>query len=147
MTAFTAPQSPWARRLQPNGYGIFSSRPHSQKVVPSRGILTTQGFFGFCWSFAAWLPAILFPAPISIIFGIVDAAIAGYIAYATHLLAGYSPTNNAACQGSGAHEFQLPPGANESFFEVAARLNATATDSFHMCASFALEWKYGIAIS
>jgi hypothetical protein len=131
----------WVRLYLPRLH--LSTKGHDGKSDTDRA----QAFFGFCWSFAAWIPAILLPPPISMVLGIVDAAIAGYIAYATHLLAGYSPTGIDSCRGSGAHEFQLPHGANESFFDAAARLNGTATDAFQMCASFVIEWKYGVAIS
>jgi hypothetical protein len=106
----------------------------------------TQGRIGFGWNIAVWIPTALIPTPVSIIFGIMEGVMAGYVAFATQLLAGYTPKRIDACSGSGAHEFHLPSGANESFFEAAARLNATATDPFTMCKSFVQEWQYGMAI-
>lgn len=108
---------------------------------------TTQGRFAFYWSFAAWLPSVFVPPPVNIIFGIIDFVIAIFISIATHHQTGHVPHDIKHCKGSGAHSFQLPPGANESFFEAAARLNATATNPFHMCKSFVQEWRYGIVIS
>jgi hypothetical protein len=69
------------------------------------------------------------------------------ISLSTNFQTSYSPHSIDRCSGTGAHDWQLPPGANESFFEASARLNATATNSFHMCKSYVLEWQYGIVIS
>jgi hypothetical protein len=111
-----------------------------------------QGWFGFTWSFFTWIPAVLIPAPVNVVFGIVDAVLAGHLAYATHLLAGYSPKHSKHCLSTLAHEFQLPPGAQESFFEAAARLRDTETDAtamaaIVMCRSFVREWQYGVSVS
>jgi len=69
------------------------------------------------------------------------------ISLSTNFQTGYSPHSIDRCGGTGAHDWQLPPGANESFFEASARLNATATNPFHMCKSYVVEWQYGIVIS
>jgi hypothetical protein len=81
------------------------------------------------------------------IFGILDTVIAVMISISTSFQTSYSPHNISRCRSTGAHDWQLPPGANESFFDASARLNATATNSFHMCKSYVLEWQYGIVIS
>lgn len=107
-----------------------------------------QGKFGLFWNFAVWLPALIIPEPFSLGFGIIDLAVAVELSMATALQTKYSPHDVDRCKGSpGTHNWQRPPGANESFFDAAARLNATSTDSFHMCKSFVQEWQYGIAIS
>jgi hypothetical protein len=87
------------------------------------------------------------PVPFSLIFGIVDTAIAVMISLSTNFQTEYSPHSVDSCGGTGAHDWQLPPGANESFFEASARLNATVTSSFQMCKSYVVEWRYGIVIS
>jgi hypothetical protein len=99
------------------------------------------------WSYAVWVPAIFIPAPLSLVFGVGDALIAGYFASNAHRMAAYSPTRPGACKGTGPHEFQLPPGANESFFDAAARLNATATSPYQMCATFVQEYQYAAGVS
>lgn len=106
-----------------------------------------QGTVAFAWGYAAWLPSVFILPPVSIVFGVVDAIIATFIVITTHYQTGYTPHSISHCKGSGAHDFQLPPGANESFFDAAARLNATVTTPFKMCKSFVVEWQYGIAIS
>ncbi|KAF2688305.1 hypothetical protein K458DRAFT_146335 [Lentithecium fluviatile CBS 122367] len=139
--------------LARNHWNVVKDNPELQGGLYSAAIAAGEklaarwGRFGFYWSFSAWVPAVFLPAPFNIAFGIMDGVVAGYIAFATHLLAAYSPTSIKSCRGTGAHDFQLPPGANESFFDAAARLNASATDSFHMCKSFVQEWQYGVALS
>jgi hypothetical protein len=98
-----------------------------------------QAKVGFVWNFAVWIPAIIVPAPFSLIFGIVDTAIAVMISLSTNIQTGYNPHSVDRCGGTGAHDWQLPPGANESFFEASARLNATTTNSFQMCESYVVE--------
>ena len=89
----------------------------------------------------------LLPAPFSFPFALVDTAVAVLMSVATSHHTNYSPHSVNTCSGTGAHDWQLPPGATESFFEVSARLNATATSPFAMCKSYVLEWRYGITIA
>ncbi|KAF2111477.1 hypothetical protein BDV96DRAFT_467360, partial [Lophiotrema nucula] len=105
------------------------------------------GSFGFYWNFAVWVPAIMVPPPFSMIFGLVDCAIAILLSFVTSWQTIYSPHDIDLCRGSGAHYWQLPPGTNESFFEASARLNATQTTSFKMCKTYVKEWQYGIVLS
>jgi hypothetical protein len=107
-----------------------------------------KGTLGFYWNFAAWIPAIVVPAPYSIIFAIMDTAIAVMISIATSLQTTYSPHDIDRCRDSpGSHDWQRPSGRNESFFDAAARLNATKTTSFRMCKDFVQEWQYGVTLS
>ncbi|KAF1960953.1 hypothetical protein CC80DRAFT_544348 [Byssothecium circinans] len=126
--------------LQPGG-------PYDPTIAAAEKLAASWSKFGFWWTFAAWIPAMAVPAPLSLIFGAIDAAIAVQISLATHAQTSYAPHHIHLCAGTGAHDLQLPPGRNESFFEAAARLNATATDPVKMCKTFAQEWQYGVAIS
>lgn len=90
----------------------------------------------------------MIPPPFSLVFGLVDLALAIMLCLITQLQTAYSPHDVDRCKGSpGTHDWQRPLGSNESFFDAAARLNATATDSFHMCKSFVQEWQYGVTLS
>jgi hypothetical protein len=101
--------------------------------------------FGFFWNFAAWLPCFYFRPPLNLPFAVMDSIITVYIAIATHLQTAYTPHHKSHC--GDAHSWQRPSNATESFFEAAARLNATATSPEHMCVTFVEEWQYGVSIS
>ncbi|KAF2635255.1 hypothetical protein P280DRAFT_523345 [Massarina eburnea CBS 473.64] len=126
---------------------LQSGGPYNPAIAAGERFAASWGKFGFWWTFAAWLPTILTPVPFNFIFGIIDAVVAIQISLATHAQTGYSPHRVSQCIWPGAHELQRPPGSNESFFDAAARLNATTTDSFKMCKTFAHEFQYGVAVS
>ncbi|KAF2788288.1 hypothetical protein K505DRAFT_366603 [Melanomma pulvis-pyrius CBS 109.77] len=136
-----------------NHWNVIRSHPELHSGIYGSTIANGETFaqkwasFGFYWNFAVWVPTIIVPPPFSLIFGIVDAAIAVLISLSTKLQSGYSPHDIDRCGGTGAHDWGLPPGANESFFEASARLNATATNSFQMCKSYVVEWQYGIVLA
>lgn len=86
----------------------------------------------------------------SLPFTAVDIAITVYLSIATHYQNGYRPPGESACdphRNDNFHDMQRPAQANESFFEAAARLNATVTTPQKMCESFFHEWQYGVALS
>ncbi|KAF2264753.1 hypothetical protein CC78DRAFT_543800 [Lojkania enalia] len=107
----------------------------------------TWGILGFYWSFTVWLPAIIVPPPFDLMFYAVDVVVAVMLSITTHLQSKYSPDDMDSCTSTGSHEWQLPPGHNESFFEASARLNATSTTPAAMCKSYVEEWQYGIVLS
>ncbi|KAF2734071.1 hypothetical protein EJ04DRAFT_437684 [Polyplosphaeria fusca] len=105
------------------------------------------GRVGFFWNIAVWVPAIIIIPPFSIIFGPLDIVLAVMLSLATQYQTSYVPHSIDSCRDGGAHAWQRPHGANESFFEASARLNATTTSGFQMCKSYVLEWQYGITLS
>ncbi|KAF1999891.1 hypothetical protein P154DRAFT_535133 [Amniculicola lignicola CBS 123094] len=105
------------------------------------------GPFGFYWNFAVWIPSFALPPAFSVLFGLVDFVVAVLLGITTSYQTPWVPHSIDACRNGGAHDWQRPDGANESFFDAAARLNATRTSSFKMCQSFVEEWQYGIALS
>ncbi|ORY19569.1 hypothetical protein BCR34DRAFT_134628 [Clohesyomyces aquaticus] len=124
--------------------------PYNPIIAKAQEISHHWGKVGFYWNFAVWIPAIVIPAPLSLIFTIVDLAITVMLAIATHFQTGYVPHSFDGCRGNKSHEFQLPPNTNESFFEIAARLNSTSirkTSPFAMCKSYVEEWQYGLSVT
>ncbi|KAF2705816.1 hypothetical protein K504DRAFT_439067 [Pleomassaria siparia CBS 279.74] len=103
--------------------------------------------FGYFWNFAVWIPDIVAPAPFSVVFAMVDTAIAILMSISASNQTAYAPHNIDYCGGTASHDMWLPAGNNESFYEASARLNATQTNSFQMCKSYVVEWQYGIVIS
>jgi hypothetical protein len=97
----------------------------------------------FIWNITVWIPALWLPPPLNLIFLAVDIAMTVQISRATHYQTGYVPHSKSYCADA-AYSWHRPAGANESFFEAAARLNATVTTPVNMCKSFVEEWQYGI---
>ncbi|KAF2188957.1 hypothetical protein K469DRAFT_564483, partial [Zopfia rhizophila CBS 207.26] len=128
-------------------HDLLQGAPYSPLIAKGERLAATWGEFGFYWNFAVWIPAIIIPAPFSLVFGIVDLAVAVMIGILTNLQTGYAPHSRDKCAGSGPHYWQLTPGTNESFFEASARLNATKTSAGRMCKSYVEEWKYGVTLS
>lgn len=104
-----------------------------------------QSSIAYIWTFAVWIPAAVAPPPFNIGFGVFDIVLACYIAVATNYQTGFVPHHKDSCKGNGAHDFQLPPGANESFFEAYIPRNSTTKNPVGVCQFFVEEWQYGIA--
>ncbi|KAF2650870.1 hypothetical protein K491DRAFT_720328 [Lophiostoma macrostomum CBS 122681] len=118
--------------------GIYSP------LIPKGEHYTTDwGWFGFAWVFAGWIPPIAFPPPFSIIFGLADVLLATLMIACSCFQSIYSPHIEGHCKN--AHNWQRPTGANESFFEAAARLNYG--DPVNVCKTYVQEWRWGIAVS
>jgi hypothetical protein len=144
MVSTTRP-SPLASSWELNGY---FPRLHVNYRARRKEIAnSSKGLSPFAWVFFTWAPAVLIPAPVNVIFGIGDAVLAAHLSYTTHLLAGYSPKRDRHCSPTSTHEFQLPPGAQESFFEAIARLYDPQEEATAMCNSFLKEWYYSVAVS
>jgi hypothetical protein len=117
---------------------------YSPLIAQGEHYATKWGNFGCYWTVVAWiLPAIFLP-PFSIVVGLVDLTIAGFMTYSTYLQFGYSPHTEGRCYSF--HDWQRLPGANESFFEAAVRLGNT-TSAIETCQGFVQEWRTGIAVS
>jgi hypothetical protein len=119
-------------------------------LMTGESITAKWGTFAFFWNFAVWIPSIWFIPPLNLPFTVIDVVITGYLSTATHYQNGYSPHHKGPCnpdRNPGFHDMLRPDGVNESFFELAARLNATVTSPQAMCESFVKEWQYGIACS
>jgi hypothetical protein len=112
-------------------------------IVAGEKIASKWGTIIFYWNFAVWIPTFWFPPPLNLIFILVDTAMTVQISRATSYQTSYAPHSKAACAGA-AYSWHRPAGANESFFEAAGRLNATATTPIDMCRSFVEEWQYGV---
>ncbi|KAF1943750.1 hypothetical protein EJ02DRAFT_121088 [Clathrospora elynae] len=116
-------------------------------VLAGETIAAKWGTIAFYWNFAVWIPLFALQPPLNLPFVIVDIFITIYLSKATHYQTGYSPHNKSICHNSNFYIMQRPPGANESFFEAAARSNSTTSTPTDMCVSFVKEWQYGIALS
>lgn len=84
-------------------------------------------------------------APLNLPIAVMDSVLAVHLSISAHHQTGYGLHDKSQC--SDMHNLQRPPGANESFFETAARLNSTATRPEAICQSFVIGWQYGIAIA
>lgn len=115
-------------------------------IVHAEHIASDWGTFAFYWNFAVWIPSFWFPPPLNLPFMAIDIVTTIYVAWATSYQMKYVPHSKALC-ASAAHSWHRPPGANESFFEAAGRLNATVATPASMCRSFVEEMQYGTAIS
>ncbi|PVI05325.1 hypothetical protein DM02DRAFT_96424 [Periconia macrospinosa] len=144
-TYSTGAQNHW-RTIKDNAL-LQQNGPYDPAIAAGEKLAQTWGTFGFWWIVAGWVPAVLLPAPPSILFAALDGCITAFISSATHVQTSYAPHRVSDCQGSAAFELHRPLGANESFFEAAARLNATVTDPFSMCKSYTVEWQYGLSVS
>ncbi|KAH7083679.1 hypothetical protein FB567DRAFT_604714 [Paraphoma chrysanthemicola] len=115
-------------------------------IATGEKIASKWGTFGFYWNFAVWIPTFWFPPPLNLPFTVIDTVITIYLARASHYQTAYAPHSKGSCT-SAAHDWYRPPGANESFFEAAARLNSTVATPTKMCRTFVEEWQYGIVLS
>jgi hypothetical protein len=129
-----------------NTHAQLSNGFYPIAIVSGEKIASKWGTFAFYWNFAAWIPTFWFPPPLNLPFTIIDTVITVYISLATHYQTGYAPHSKKSCNGA-AYDWYKPPGANESFFQAAARLNGTVTTPVRMCRSFVEEWQYGVALS
>ncbi|KAJ4362501.1 hypothetical protein N0V83_010595 [Neocucurbitaria cava] len=119
-------------------------------IVAGEKIAVQWGIFTFYWNFAVWIASMLVLAPLHLPFAIIDVVITRYMSLATHYQHSYSFQNKRHCnpdQNPNFYDWLRPAGANESFFEAAARLNATVSTPTKMCEDFVEEWQYGVAIS
>ncbi|CAI6299959.1 unnamed protein product [Periconia digitata] len=120
--------------------------PYNHDIMDNEKLAYIWGYFAFWWYLLSWVPSILTLVPPKLIFPMIDGCIVVFISTATHAQTAYAPHSVDSCKGPGAHELQRPPGVNESFFEASARLNATVTDPFTMCKSYATEWQLGLTV-
>ncbi|CAO2655360.1 Nn.00g104240.m01.CDS01 [Neocucurbitaria sp. VM-36] len=119
-------------------------------IAAGESMAAKWGNIVFFWNFGVWIPSFWFSPPLNLPFAIMDTVITAYLSKATHYQASYIPQKIGSCnpdKNPNFHDMLRPAGANESFFEAAARLNSTASTPREMCESFREEWQYGIAIS
>jgi hypothetical protein len=126
---------------------VLSHGLYNPAIAAGEQIASNWGTFAFYWNFAVWLPSLWFPPPLNLPFMVIDTVTTVYLARATHYQMGYAPHSKGACNAGAAYTWHRPPGANESFFEAAGRLNATVATPVSMCRSFAEEWQYGVALT
>jgi hypothetical protein len=115
-------------------------------IATGEKLAARWGTFTFYWNFAVWIASFWFPPPLNLPFTVIDSVATGYLSLATHYQTGSVPHSKASCSGA-AYSWHRPPGANESFYETAGRLNTTTATPVDMCKSFVEEWQYGIAVS
>ncbi|KAF2031147.1 hypothetical protein EK21DRAFT_63917 [Setomelanomma holmii] len=120
--------------------------PYDPNIAVGEHLASNWGTFAFYWNFAFWIPSFWFLPPLNFPFTIIDTVITVYLARATNYQTAYVPHSQASCDGA-AYDWHRPAGANESFFQVAARLNATVSTPTKMCRTFVEEWQYGITLS
>ena len=121
---------------------------YSMKIASGEEMAARWGKIAFYWNLAVWVPSFWFLPPFNILLTTVDTVITVYLSMATHYQTGYTPHNKHSCSpgpDSALHNLQRPSTSNESFFETAARLNATTPE--RLCDSFYEEWQYGVALS
>ncbi|KAH7384241.1 hypothetical protein DE146DRAFT_622413 [Phaeosphaeria sp. MPI-PUGE-AT-0046c] len=130
-----------------NDHAELYNGTYDPAIVIGERLAATWGTFAFYWNFAVWIPSFWFPPPINLPFAVIDTLATIYLSIATHRQTGYVPHTKRSCAFDAAYSWHRPPGANESFFEAAARLNATVSTPEKMCETFVEEWQYGITIS
>jgi|TARA_R110002003_G_scaffold135_6_gene12551 hypothetical protein len=128
------------------GHAELHNGLYDPTIAIGEKIASNWGTFGFYWNFAFWIPSFWFPPPLNLPFTVIDTVTTIYLARATHYQTAYVPHSKGSCAGA-AYDWHRPAGANESFFEAAARLNATVATPVKMCRSFVEEWQYGITLS
>jgi hypothetical protein len=116
---------------------------YNPAIAVGEKIAGTWGGVVFIWNIVVWIPSLWLPPPLNLIFLAVDIVMTVQISRATHYQTGYVPHSKSSCSDA-AYSWHRPAGTNESFFEAAARLNATVTTPVNMCRSFVEEWQYGI---
>lgn len=129
-----------------NSHAQLNSGLYGTTIVTAEKIATKWGKVGFFWSIAIWIPAICLPWFFSVPVAVVDSVIAAYIATATHYQFGFVPLSQKTC-ATAAYEWHKPNGANETFFQAAARLNATVASPVQMCKDFVQESYFGLVNS
>jgi len=115
-------------------------------VVTGERLADTWGSALFLYNIAAWMPTVLFIPPLHLPFTIAETVLTVFVSLATHHQTGYAPHNKKDCHNPMIFGMQPPPGANESFFAAAARLNATVSTPVQMCESFVKEWQFGMTV-
>ena len=119
---------------------------YPERLFAGEKLARKWGKIGFYWNVVIWVPSIYFIPPFNLPLLVMDAIVTGYMAQATHYQTGYSPHDKGICYHSpNFHDIGRPAGANESIFEITARLNATAATPQDMCKTFVKEWQYGVA--
>jgi hypothetical protein len=130
-----------------NANAFLRGSPYNPSIAYGEQIAANWGNFAFYWNIVICFLALGTVPPTSLFLMVIDLATAVMIHIATNMQRGYVLHSVSACRGPGAHEFQRPPGPEESFFVAAARLSATTTTASDMYESFIKEWQYGIALS
>ncbi|KAF2126633.1 hypothetical protein P153DRAFT_81620 [Dothidotthia symphoricarpi CBS 119687] len=118
---------------------------YSRTVVSVEKLAELGGRVALFWNVAVCIPTFWFLPPLNLPFAVGDTVIAGYLIVLSSYQINLSPKSKRQC--SNVHNLQRPPGANESFFEAAARLNDTTTSAQSMCEDFFEEWVFGAAVT
>ncbi|KAG9383541.1 hypothetical protein A1F94_005452 [Pyrenophora tritici-repentis] len=130
-----------------NNHAQLYNGTYGTAIVTGQRFTERWGAAVFYYSLASWFPSFVFMPPLHLPFTVVDTTLAVFVSMATHYQSAYSPRNNSDCHNPEFPGMQRPPGTNESFFEAAARLNATVSTPTNMCLSFVKEWQYGVTLS
>jgi hypothetical protein len=128
-------------------HAILGKGLYDPAIAAGEHVAANWGAVALYWNFAVWLPSIWFIPPLNLPFMVVDIVITIYLSRATHYQTAYAPHSIDACNKGAAYTWHRPPGANESFFEAAGRLNGTVVSPEKMCRTFVSEWQYGITLS
>ncbi len=133
-----------------NGHVELHNGTYNPIITAGEKITATWGNAAFYWNWAIFIPAIYVLPPLNLIITGIDAMFTVFLSKATHYQTLIIPHSMGACNPLHNGNFSAllrPAGANESFFQAAARLNATVTTPQKMCESFVAEWQYGVAMS